>query len=70
MKRIPKSEVKPGKGNQNLHSEDTESTRHSQQGTADRRVLRSRYLAVKNLISGIYFNLFSFFFKFFYLRRF
>ncbi|RVX12895.1 Non-structural maintenance of chromosomes element 4-like A [Vitis vinifera] len=51
MKRIPKSEVKPGKGNQNLHSEDTESTRHSQQGTADRRVLRSRYLAVKNLIS-------------------
>lgn len=51
MKRIPKSEVKPGKGNQNLHSEDTESTHHSQQGTADRRVLRSRYLAVKNLIS-------------------
>ncbi|XP_034688831.1 non-structural maintenance of chromosomes element 4 homolog A-like isoform X1 [Vitis riparia] len=51
MKRIPKSEVKPGKGNQSLHSEDTESTRHSQQGTADRRVLRSRYLAVKNLIS-------------------
>ncbi|KAJ9697857.1 hypothetical protein PVL29_007130 [Vitis rotundifolia] len=51
MKGIPKSEVKPEKGNQNLHSENTESTRHSQQGTADRRVLRSRYLAVKNLIS-------------------
>lgn len=50
--RLP--EGRGGGGGENGQGNDAGAASSNRQGTAHRRVLRSRYLAVKNMISGWY----------------